>query len=123
MFWHYTRRESKVLLNATLIVFAAYAFLIAYSLDSALEREAALEANVISVGAAVDETETNVLMAQLDERARELDAREAALTAQPSPTGTDSRTLLFMALVGAGLLGLILLNFYLDHQRRMSLAG
>jgi hypothetical protein len=64
-----------------------------------------------------------MLMAQLNERAQELDAREAAITAQTIPSGTDSRTLLFMVLIGGGLLGLILLNFYLDHQRRMSLPG
>jgi len=112
-----------MLLNATLLLFAAYAFIIGHSWKDALqEQHMTTQANVVSVGAAVEETETNILVSQLDDRARELDAREAALTRQAPAPSTDTRTLALITVIGTGLLGLILLNFYLDHRRRMSLA-
>jgi hypothetical protein len=43
------------------------------------------------------------------------------MLAERSGNTTDETTLLLVTIVGAGLLGLILLNFYLDSRRRVSL--
>lgn len=121
MFWQYTRRDSKVLLLATLLVFSAYGLLLARDLG-VVERVPVAPAQTIGVYAGVEQNEYNTIAAELSARADELDAREAALRGAPGPR-TDTTTLLAIVCIGAGLLGLILLNFYLDSKRRRSLAG
>lgn len=121
MFWQYTRRDSKVLLLATLAVFSAYGLLLAR--DLGMGRDARMvPAQTIGVFAGVEENEVNTLAAQLRAREEELDAREAALSGAV-PAQINPTTLLAIVCIGAGLLGLILLNFYLDSTRRRSLAG
>jgi hypothetical protein len=119
MLWRYSRKDTKVLLLATLLIFSGYALLLGQGWQASARSHANLTAETIGVLAGVDENRVNTYVSQLDERARTLDAREAALLAQPP--ATDTRTLLAITLVGSGLLGLILLNFYLDSKRRMSL--
>lgn len=121
MFWHYTRRDSKVLLLSTLAVFAAYGLLLAGDLHLGKE-SSMLPAQSIGVYAGVEQNEYNTLAAELSARERELAAQEAVLRGG-APQQVDSATLLAIVCVGAGLLGLILLNFFLDSKRRRSLAG
>jgi len=123
MLWRYSRQNTKVLLVATLLVFAGYGLLIAGSW-----REVALEvgpqaANTVGISLGVPENEVNVRLAQLDAREAALAERERALAEVRGTARTDSMTLLLITLVGIGLLGLILLNFYLDLRRRHSLAS
>jgi hypothetical protein len=119
MMWQYTRRETKALLLATLLVFSGLGLMMGTSWEALHTdaRSTTLTASSVGVVAAVEENPTGTLAAQLDARARELDAREAALAA----SGTDTRTLMIVSIMGAALLGLILLNFYLDTRRRYSL--
>ncbi len=122
MVWQYSRRDTKLLLLATLMVASSYALLLAHDLRQPSVSTGALPA-AIGVYAGVTENTVNTYMASLDQRAQQLDAREAALNAQAAAAnGTDQRTLWWVAILGAGLLGLILLNFYLDHKRRFSFA-
>jgi len=81
-----------------------------------------LPAQSIGVYAGVEQNEYNTLAAELSARERELAAQEAVLRGG-APQQVDSATLLAIVCVGAGLLGLILLNFFLDSKRRRSLAG
>lgn len=118
MFWLYSKKEVKLLLNATLLLFAAFALVLGQGWQVIHEQEQ-LTANSVSVYVGVEENEVNTLLAQLDEREKVLDAREVALnTAQNSG---DKKVLLLITLMGGGLLGLILMNFYLDSKRRRSL--
>ena len=121
MLWHYTRREMKVLLLATLIVFSGYGFVLAHEWAQVVTTNLKLTANTVSVYAGVEPTEINTLAQQLDAREKDLDAREEALVRQGPVTQKDIRTLTVVSIVGAILLGLILLNFYLDSKRRYSL--
>ncbi len=117
MFWRYSRGDSKILLLATLLVFSAYALLI--GLDVRDLRKEEQRAQTIGVFASVPENEYSATAAQLEARARELESREAALReVEHQP---DRRTILLVSVVGSVLLGLILLNFYLDHTRRRSM--
>jgi hypothetical protein len=118
MLWCYSRTNTKVLLLATLLVFSGYALLLGQGWQAAARTQVNLTGEAVGVLAGVEPNSVNTYMNQLDERARALDAREAAIVSQST---TDTRTLLAVTLVGAGLLGLILLNFYLDSKRRMSL--
>jgi len=63
----------------------------------------------IGVGVSVPPNAVNTYMQQLDERASELDMREAALRAQ------QDRTALWVALAVIG--GLVAVNFILDWRR------
>lgn len=121
MFWLYTNKELKLLLNMTLVLFAVFALMLGQSLKVLHTQELALSANTVGVFAGVQENEVNTIVAQLDARESELDAREAMLLR--TQYSSDRRVLLFMFLIGGGLLGLILVNFFLDSRRRMSLAG
>jgi hypothetical protein len=121
MLWRYSRKDTKVLLLATLLLFSGYALLLAQDWQQALVTRPVLTASTVGVVASVNENDVNRYTAALDARARELDAREAALTGNNS-VSTDTTTLLTVSVIGIGLLGLILLNFYLDHKRRLSLA-
>jgi len=121
MFWLYTKKEFKLLLNTTLLLFATFALLLGQSWSKALEHESELTANTVGVYAGVEENEVNTLVAQLDEREKVLNARELALNI--SQNSSDKKVLILITLVGGGLLGLILMNFYLDAKRRMSLAS
>ena len=105
---------------ATLFVFSGYGLMLAK--DLRVSRSVDQSAQAIGVLAAVPENEYNTLAQQLDARAQELAAREATIVRAEQGPSTDQTTLLLVALMGAGLFGLILLNFYLDHQRRRSLA-
>ena len=121
MMWQYSRRDLKVLLLATLLVFSGIGLMLGRDWRTASELSYSttfVTANSVGVLAAVPENSASTLAAQLDERARELDAREATLV---RTQGTDTRTLTIVSIMGAGLLGLILLNFYLDTRRRNSL--
>ncbi|MBP9760103.1 MAG: hypothetical protein KBD24_01915 [Candidatus Pacebacteria bacterium] len=122
MLWRYSRTDTKVLLLATLLVFSGYALLLAHDFRKARTREVLLTAQTIGVLASVPENGINTLAQQLDARARELDAREATLLRASEGQGTDTRVLVLVGIIGAGLLGLILLNFYLDSKRRVSVS-
>jgi N-methylhydantoinase A/oxoprolinase/acetone carboxylase beta subunit len=112
----------KLLLLAALTVFSAYGFMLAADWKNA--RESALDtqltANTVGVLAGVPENDTNRIAMQLAQKERELTVREEQLV--QAETTADTRTLMLISLVGVGLLGLILLNFYLDMRRRHSLA-
>jgi hypothetical protein len=105
----------KVLLVATLLLFSGYGLLLANSWRDAALTTGIQTASTVGVFAGVPENEVNRYMAQLTEREAQLVLREEALASAPA---TDTRTLLLITLIGAGLLGLILLNFYLDMHRR-----
>lgn len=124
MMWQYTRRESKVLLLATLCTFSGYGLLVANDWRALEEKQATSQlAQSISVFAGVEQNQINTMSAELDARAQELAVREAALLAAESSSSQQDRTvLLIVTLVGLALLGLILFNFYLDSKRRVSLA-
>ncbi|HCC04849.1 TPA: hypothetical protein DEP58_00910 [Patescibacteria group bacterium] len=121
MFWLYSKREIKLLLNTTLVLFSAFALLLGQSWSIALQQDSDLTANTVGVYAGVEENGVNTLVAQLDEREKMLDARELALTT--SQGSGDRKVLLLITLMGSGLLGLILMNFYLDSKRRKSLVS
>lgn len=112
MLWRYSRRDTKVLLLATLLVFGGYALLLAQSWRSSVGHEVPITANTVGVFAGVEENGINTLAQNLDARERSLDAREAALR------GGDAKTLSAVTVMGGVLLALILLNFYLDNKRR-----
>ena len=105
----------KVLLVATLLLFSGYGLLLANSWRDAALSTGVQTATTVGVFAGVPENEVNTYMAQLSEREAALMLREQALA---NTSGTDTMTLLLITLIGAGLLGLILLNFYLDMHRR-----
>jgi hypothetical protein len=107
------------LLFATLCTFSAYGLLIGQSWNERV-REMPITANSVGILAAVPPNEINTRNAELDQREHALAMREEML--KQRETGRDDTTLLLVSIIGAGLLGLILLNFYLDSKRRMSLA-
>lgn len=119
MLWRYTRRDTKMLLFAVLCLFSAYGFLIGQGWHGRMGATT-LTANTIGVYAGVAPNEANTLLAQLTEKEHALEVREAML-AERTASGNDDTTLLLVTLVGLGLLGLILLNFYLDSKRRVQL--
>jgi len=122
MMWQYTRREMKLLLLATLLVFSGYGLILSTNWQEAQRTKSVIDQTATSVGvlAQVPENEVNALVRQLSAREAELAAREEALLQMQS--STDTRTLALVTVVGVALLGLILLNFYLDTRRRHSLA-
>lgn len=120
MFWRHSKSETKSLLSATLILFSAYAFLIGQSWKNVITEELQITANSVSVYAGVEENEINTLVAQLHEREKTLEARENAIASRS--VVADNTTLLLVTIIGGSLLGLILLNFYLDSRRRTSFA-
>jgi hypothetical protein len=120
MFWKYSKKESKSLLVATLLLFSAYALVLGVAWNNVVFEEFSLTANSVGVFAGVQKNEVNSLVAQLDAREQSIEAREQALL--DNRRGFDDRTLLFITLAGFGLLGLILLNFYLDTKRRRNFA-
>ena len=120
MFWKHSKNESKSLLVATLLLFSAYAVFISSAWHNFSTQELAITANSVGVYAGVESNEVNTLLAQLDERERVLEARENAILNTATPF--NNSTLLFMTLLGFGLFGLILTNFYLDSKRRLNLA-
>ena len=122
MLWQYSRKETKVLLVATLLLFSGLGLQLAQDWKNVAPTGSSLSANAVGVYLGVPENEVNTLVAQLDEREAALNAREQEVAAM-SQGSADTETLLFITLIGVGLLGLILLNFYLDSRRRYSLAG
>ncbi len=116
MLWQYTRRDTKVLLLAVLATFSAYGFLVGEGWRTA-SSGMHLTANTVAVMAGVEENRTNTLLAELNARERALAAREAAAGAG---LRSDDGILLVVTLIGTSLLGLILLNFYLDSRRRFT---
>jgi|GEM_PF-3521368 len=122
MLWHYSRRESKLLLLATLVLSSGYAFLLAHDWQAQSPHDVALSASAVSVAANVEQNKVNTLMAQLEQREQQLSQREAALTATYPERAASDQTLFLVTMVGIGLLGLILLNFYFDSKRRLSLS-
>jgi len=121
MFWLYSKNETKLLLSTTLLLFAAFALLLGQSWGVSIEQDSNLTANTVGVYAGVEDNGVNTLVAQLDEREKVLDTRELALRTVQG-TG-DRKVLLLITLMGGGLLGLILMNFYLDSKRRRSLVS
>jgi hypothetical protein len=117
MLWRYTQRETKTLLLATLLVFSAGGLLLADSWQEVRTR--ALTANTVGVLAEVPENQVNTYLAELNERERLLAARESALIGGAVPT--SDTTLTVVSLAWGFLLALILMNFYLDHKRRLLL--
>jgi len=122
MFWAHSTRELKALLVATLMLFSAFALVAGGSLHNVALKYYEQTANTVGVFAGVKENELNTYVAELDERERVLVAREEALLASQSSSANSDITLLLLTLSGFGMFGLILLNFYLDSRRRISLA-
>ncbi len=111
--------DTKLMLNATLLMFSAFAFIVAQNWQHIVENEDILTANTIGIFAGVEENSINKIALELDEREKKLDAREMALIDNRINT-QNKTTLLIVSLVGTSLFGLILLNFYLDSRKRMS---
>lgn len=120
MFWERSRKEMKMLLVATLLLFSAFALVITNSWVALYTENSSLPANSVGIYASVQENGVNTLAAQLDAKERELNAREQAII--QLETKNDTIPLLLVSLTGLGLFGLILLNFYLDSKRRLSIA-
>ncbi len=118
MFWKYTIKDTKVMLNATLLLFSVFAFFVGYGWKHAFETGQMITANTVGVYAGVEKNEVNTLMAQLEKKEKELDAKEMALVQRQNDY--DKYTLGLISLVGFSLFGLILLNFYLDYKKRLS---
>lgn len=121
MMWRYSRRESKLLLLATLLMASGYALFLADGWHEYM-RGVPLTANSVGVLVSIEDNGINTLAAQLQERELQLQEREAALVAASAQPRTDSTVLLLLTVIGFSLLGLIMLNFYFDSKRRMSLA-
>ena len=123
MVWQYTRRETKTLLVATMLMFSGLSLMIAAEWRSEGLHHGQT-ANTVGVFLGVEENEYNTLATQLDQRSRELDAREALLLESQAARATTDQSMLFLiSVVGLGLLGLILINFYLDAHRRRYLGS
>jgi hypothetical protein len=121
MLWKYTRRDTKILLLATLCVFSAYALMLAGDWQTARSiQQESLRANSVGIYATVPETEESRIATELRDKERELLAREVALSSAEEGI-RDTGTLWYVSIVGGVLFVLILLNFYLDHIRRRSL--
>jgi hypothetical protein len=119
MMWQYTRRETKFLLLATLFVFSGFGLMVSKDVDVRLmSTPARITASTVGVVASVPQNPTGTLAAQLEAKEQELALREATLARAGQ---ADTRTLAIVGGMGAGLLSLILLNFYLDTKRRHSL--
>jgi len=122
MFWQYSHADTKTLLIATLLVFSGYALLLTQELfrDMGAQDQ---QAQTIGVYAQIEETPESVVAAELAEWESDLTVREVALArTMQANRSEDTRELLVMMVVGVGLLGLILLNFYLDAHRRVHVA-
>lgn len=117
MMWRYSVHETKTLLMGTLVVASAYGFLIADSFPAQVRTDA-LTGNTVGITAGVAPNELNTKALALAERERELEVREASLNTTQSATRNDRTALIFSSVMGLILLGLILLNFYLDGIRR-----
>jgi hypothetical protein len=78
-------------------------------------------ANVVAISAGIPSNEYNTIVAQIDAKEKELNARETALVAREGgvSTATGNNPLAFYALgaVTALLFVLLLLNFYFDWKR------
>lgn len=124
MFWKHSRRDTALLLNATLLLASAYAFVIleAWNDVTVVPYMENMVANSVGVYAGVEENEVNGIVAQLDAWEEELAQREDTLVRAEQKTN-DRYPLRIITVIGFGLLGLILLNFYLDAKRRVSLTG
>ncbi len=81
-----------------------------------------LTASTAGVFAGVEGNAINKLATELDEREKQLDLRESALI-DKRINDQNKGPLIIISFVGLGLLGLILLNFYMDSKRRMNLAS
>lgn len=79
-----------------------------------------LGAASVSISAAIPANPDNTLARKLSEKQAELDAREAALL-QPARSGFDWGFLAFI--LSAGLLVLVIINFYLDIRRMQALVA
>jgi tetrahydromethanopterin S-methyltransferase subunit G len=79
---------------------------------------------VVGMYAGVEPNQYNLLAQQLDERSRELDAREAELAQQEvlikETVGQERTSIVYATAIGFLLLLLVLLNFYLDWKRNRS---
>lgn len=108
---------------STLLVFSGYGLLLGAQWQTVIESRlmtAPQTAQTVGVVAGVEENRVNGYLAELDARAALLDEREERLA---SVGVADTGTLLYVTMAGFGLLGLIMLNFYLDHMRRMHLGA
>jgi hypothetical protein len=120
MLWRYTRRDTKLLLLATLCVFSGYAYMLAEDWRMVREEHASLPVSAVGLYASVSETDESRIAQELREKERELLAREAVLQ-NAEKKRSDSLMLWYASGIGGILLALILLNFYLDYVRRRSL--
>jgi hypothetical protein len=121
MFWRYSLKDTKLLLNLTLLLFSAFAVFLGRSWNIVSETESNVIANSVGVYASIEENEVNGLLAQLNEKEKELNEREIAIVEKENRN--EKETLLWISLIGFGLFGLILLNFYLDFKKRMTPVG
>lgn len=115
--WRYSVHETKTLLMGTLVVAGVYGALLSQSFDIEMSSNR-LTGNTVGITAGVAPNELNTKALALLERERALEAREASLDTAQVATKTDRTALIFSSVVGLILLGLILLNFYLDGMRR-----
>ena len=122
MFWVHSTSETKALLVATLLLFSGFALVLGNAWHEVALKDLNLTANSVGVFAGVPGNEVNTSVAELDARERELAQREEALLVSQSSVAYDEITLLLLTISGFGMFGLILLNFYLDSRRRMSLS-
>ena len=97
--------------TAPLVIVLLGILVVAAASPGTLRRAERLLAD-IGVGATVPATPTNTLNQQLDERAKQLDAREAALNASADTTA------IWIAL--SVVAGLVAVNFILDWRRNRS---
>lgn len=110
----------KTFLNATLLLASAYVLFLGGVWGSAVyQKPSDMTANSVGVFLGVEENEVNRIVAMIDSKERELREREEVLARTASSEST--LPLYAFSLIGIGLFGLILLNFYLDFKRRQSL--
>lgn len=121
MLWRYTRRDTKILLLATVCVFTGYALILAQDWRVVRTQQSeSLGASTVGIYATVPETQESKIAQALRDKERELLARETAL-ANLRQSKQDTVVLWYVSVVGGVLLVLILLNFYLDQKRRRSM--
>lgn len=76
---------------------------------------------VVGMYAGVEPNEYNLLAQQLDERSKELDAREAHIAQQEilirEGDNSEKTSIVYATAIGLLLLVLVLFNFYLDWKR------
>lgn len=106
-----------------LALFGAYGFFLGHDWHQAGIDPVRLTASLIGVEAQVAGTTENKIAMQLQAKEAELNRRASALAQAEQNSVDGTLSLLVTSIVGVVLLGLILLNFYLDSVRRLNPAG